>query len=92
MSDDWTLLCKVANETEAELLTGYLEHEGIEARVVGGSVPQYPIPLGQLGLTHVEVRRSDLARAEELLAKLPQAESDGGPFELAPDATADDDG
>jgi len=84
--DNWTELCRVANEIESQLVAGYLESFGIEVSVASNANRPYPENLGMLGAIKVRVQEKDLSKAQELLAELPQAEIADVP-ELAPDPT-----
>jgi len=86
---EWKQLCRVGNEVEGRLLAGYLEAEGIEINMLANRFPPYPENLGMLDAIIVRVPAEDLERAQELIAKLPQAEIDDVP-ELAEEETAEE--
>ena len=78
---DWVAVKAVPNETEAALLAGFLDSEGIPARVVDRSFHMTPtVENNELSPIAVAVRRDRLAEAEALLASresgFPAAEAD----------------
>jgi hypothetical protein len=78
---DWVAVKAVPNETEAALLAGFLDSEGIPARVVDRSFHMTPtVEDNELSPIAVAVRRDRLAEAEALLASresgFPAAEAD----------------
>jgi hypothetical protein len=68
MSDPIVAVAKYSNVLEAQLAKGYLEAEGIEARLTGDQAAG--LQMGALGgLVELYVRDSDAERAAELLAE-----------------------
>lgn len=77
---DWVAVMAVPNETEAALLAGFLDSEGIPARVVDRSFHMTPtVEDNELSPIAVAVPRDRLAEAEALLAsresEFPAAET-----------------
>lgn len=77
----WVAVKEVPNETEAALLAGFLENEGIPARVVDRSFHMTPtVENNELSPIAVAVPRDRLDEAEALLAGresgFPEAEAD----------------
>ena len=72
-TEDGTTLVEIAsasNSDEAELICGFLENEGIPARVEHADARSIlPTNLGQLGDVRVYVAQDDEARAMALLAQ-----------------------
>ena len=69
-TEDGTTLVEIAgasNSDEAELICGFLENEGIPARVEHADASLLPANLGQLGDVRVYVAQEDEARALALL-------------------------
>lgn len=69
-TEDGTTLVEIAsasNSDEAELICGFLENEGIPARVEHADASILPANLGQLGDVRVYVTQEDEARAMALL-------------------------
>ena len=69
-TEDGTTLVEIAsasNSDEAELICGFLENEGIPARVEHADASILPANLGQLGDVRVFVAQEDEARAMALL-------------------------
>lgn len=70
-TEDGTTLIEIAsasNSDEAELICGFLENEGIPARVEHADARSIlPANLGQLGDVRVFVAQEDEARAQALL-------------------------
>ena len=75
MSDELVRLTVVGSESEAALLCGYLESQGIEASYETGGIDQLPAAgLGgpYMGHQEVRVRASDLEAARAALESLPK--------------------
>jgi hypothetical protein len=69
-TEDGTTLVEIASASssdEAELICGFLENEGIPARVEHADASILPANLGQLGDVRVFVAQEDEARAMALL-------------------------
>ena len=86
VEESWVALEGVANETEAALLAGFLQSEGIPARVVDRSFHLTPTPEDHdLSPIAVAVPKDRFAEAEQLLASReaegpgPEPEEGGGP-------------
>jgi hypothetical protein len=84
--ESWVALEGVPNETEGALLAGFLESEGIPARVVDRSFHMTPMPEDEdLSPIVVAVPKDRRAEAEELLASReaegtgPEADDGDGP-------------
>jgi hypothetical protein len=73
--ENWVALQGVPNETEGAILAGFLESEGIPARVVDRSFHLTPMPEDEdLSPIAVAVPKDRFAEAEQLLAS---READG---------------
>lgn len=84
--ENWVAVEGVPNATEGALLAGFLESEGIPARVVDRSFHLTPMPEDEeLSPIAVAVPKNRLAEAEQLLAAReaegpgPEPEDGGGP-------------
>jgi len=84
--ESWVALEGVPNETEGALLAGFLQSEGIPARVIDRSFHMTPMPEDEdLSPIVVAVPEGRLVEAEELLASRetdgpgPEPEGGGGP-------------
>ena len=84
--ENWVALESVPNETEAAILAGFLESEGIPARVVDRSFHLTPMPEDEdLSPIAVAVPKDRFAEAEQLLASReaggtrPEPGDDDGP-------------
>lgn len=84
--ENWVALQGVPNETEAAILAGFLESEGIPARVVDRSFHLTPMPEDEdLSPIAVAVPKDRVAEAEQLLASReaegagPKPGDDDGP-------------
>jgi hypothetical protein len=69
LDDKWSALEGVANETDANLLVGFLESHGIPARVEDRSFHQAPAPDNDLSPISVTVPMARLTEAEAALEK-----------------------
>ena len=86
--ENWVALEGVPNETEAAILAGFLQSEGIPARVVDRSFHLTPMPEDEdLSPIAVAVPKDRFAEAEKLLASReaegagpePEPENGDGP-------------
>lgn len=66
---DWEIVETVGTDEEAALVAGYLESEGIAARVESLVFHQEPVTFGRLGEARVRVPVSEAGRARRLLAE-----------------------
>ena len=64
---NWTEVLKTDDESEATIVQGLLETEGIECRVESYRVSQLPVAIGKLGMITVMVKDSDYEKAKEIL-------------------------
>jgi hypothetical protein len=64
----WALLQIVNDETEAHLLQGLLQGQGIPCHIQSMRVPQYPLTIDGLGEIHVYVPEEELLDSKTLLA------------------------
>ncbi len=84
-SDNWVVVDKTSGRGPAEIIRGFLEACGIEARVVTEGIWEaIPLTVGALGEAQVLVRAS----VEEQALSLVQAYYDG---EVLPGEESDDD-
>jgi len=74
---DWEIVETVGTDEEAALIAGYLESEGVPARVESLLFHQEPVTFGRLGEVRIFVPGADVERARELLAGR-DAPSDAG--------------
>jgi hypothetical protein len=96
--ENWVVVEGVGSEAEAALVSGFLESEGIPARVVDRSFHLAPTPEDdELSPIGVAVPENRLREAEQALARreaaFPSAKGDGeavltdeGPVHVDPDA------
>lgn len=64
---DWTQLCTLSSESEAMLLQGYLESEGVPCSIESLVFHAEPFTFGPLANVRVHVLSTDCERAERLL-------------------------
>lgn len=67
--DPWTEVALLADDVEADLMRGFLESEGIEARIDNRKFHMEPVNFGDLTGVRVLTRNEDADRARNLLAK-----------------------
>ena len=65
--ESWTQVALLADDVEADLVRGFLESEGIEARIDNRKFHMEPVNVGDLTGVKVLVHEDDAARARELL-------------------------
>ena len=70
MSEEWAVLETVGNDNEARLIVGFLQSVDVECELESLRFTQEPVNFGRLSEIRLCVRRSDLERARELLAKV----------------------
>jgi len=73
-SDNPVPLTSVPTESEAIMIVGALEAEGMQATTIGGLTSGYRAEAP--GMVHVLVHPANLARAREILAEIEAAKSD----------------
>lgn len=68
-SDQWTLLCEMPGQLQAQILRGLLEAQGISVVLLSqeGVGDAYALTVGPLGLVPILVPHGDLERAHEIL-------------------------
>ena len=64
----WLEVFSTTDESEAVVLNGLLESEGIKCKIVSFKVPQFPVNINGLGLIKVEVVQEDVEKAYEILS------------------------
>ena len=69
MKDDWTEVAVLSDDVEADLIRGFLESEGIEARIDNRKFHMEPVNFGDLTGVRVLTRDEEAARARALLEK-----------------------
>jgi len=79
---DWEIVETVGTDEEATLVAGYLESEGVPARLESLVFHQEPVTFGRLGEVRIFVPAGDVERARRLLDErdVPsdgESESDG---------------
>lgn len=75
---DWVPVRTVSSETEARLIEGYLESEGIPCGLVSRVFHAEPVAFGSLGRVQVHVPAQHRDRAHLLLGKLEAQERQTG--------------
>ena len=71
--ETWAAAMEVTNESEAALIVGFLQNEGIPARTVNRSFHQTPTGDEDLSGIHIAVPESRLDEAQRILASRDQA-------------------
>ena len=69
MKDAWTEVAVLADDVEADLIRGFLESEGIEARIDNRKFHMEPVNFGDLTGVRVLTHDEEAARARALLEK-----------------------
>ncbi len=69
MPEDWALLASLGTEQEAMLMAGFLENQGVPARVESRLFRQEPVTLGQLGAARLLVPAERLEEARRLIER-----------------------
>lgn len=69
MAEDWVELEKVSNETEAAMIRGLLETEGIPCRIESQKTPGLPVNVGDLAVIRILVPAEHLLQARNHLAR-----------------------
>lgn len=65
---NWVEVFITYDPVEAEIVRNLLESGGIPVRVVSLRVGPYPVNIGRMGETRLQVRRRDVSAAEQALA------------------------
>lgn len=82
MLEGWSLLETLGTEPEALLMAGFLQNQGVPARVESLLFRQEPVTFGGLGVVRLFVPEERLAEAQRLLERrnrlaiLPRDEDD----------------
>jgi len=72
-TENWVEVLKTDDESEATIVQGLLETQGVECRVESYRVSQFPVAVGKLGQITVMVQDSDYENAKNLIdATRPQ--------------------
>ena len=72
-AENWIVVLTTDDESEATIVQGLLETEGVECRVESYRVSQFPVAIGKLGQITVMVQDSDFEKATKLIdATRPQ--------------------
>jgi|PersoiStandDraft_1058852.scaffolds.fasta_scaffold28663_2 hypothetical protein len=69
MSENWVPIANAANDEEAALIRGFLESEGIEARLDDRNFHMAPTNSEDLVLLRIVTSPADAPRARQLLQK-----------------------
>jgi len=69
MSQEWALLESLGTEQEAMLIAGFLENQGVPARVESRVFRQEPVTFGQLGAVGLLVPADRLEEARRLIER-----------------------
>ncbi|HNZ97860.1 MAG: hypothetical protein GX178_03805 [Acidobacteria bacterium] len=72
MSEEWRTVEVLGTEEEATLVAGFLENQGIPARIESLRFTQEPVNFGGLSEIRVHVPADRFAEAEALLASREQ--------------------
>jgi hypothetical protein len=65
--ENWMEVLNTDDESEATIVQGLLESEGVECRTESSRVSQLPVAIGKLGEITVMVKASDYEKARKLL-------------------------
>lgn len=65
---EWILFEVVNDETEAHLIFGLLQGQGIECRMQSMRIPQYPLTVDGLGEIRILVTEKELTEARRIVA------------------------
>jgi hypothetical protein len=69
---DWVEVFVTYDPIEAEIVRNLLESGGIRVRVVSMRVGPYPVNIGRMGETRLQVRRRDARAARQAISELQQ--------------------
>lgn len=74
--ESWIDIYTTYDESEAAIMQGLLEDEGIPCRVESSRVSQLPVAVGRMGEIKLLVHTADFEKAEKLLQATRAAEDD----------------
>lgn len=82
MKDSWELLTIVVGEIQAELILGLLKAQGVNANAVQeGAGKAYGLGVGPLGEIEITVPTTQLAQAQDILARYESGDIAASTFE-----------
>ncbi|HLB24920.1 MAG TPA: DUF2007 domain-containing protein [Nitrospirota bacterium] len=65
--EKWIDIYTTFDESEAEIMRGFFENEGIPCRIESSRVSQIPVSVGKLGEVTVFVHSADFEKAKKVL-------------------------
>jgi Putative prokaryotic signal transducing protein len=74
----WIDVYTTYDESEAAIIQGFLENEGIPCRIESSKVPQFPVSVGKIGEIKILVHPEDFAKAGKVM-EAARAEGPEGP-------------
>ena len=82
MKENWELLTLVVGEIQAELILGLLKAQGINVNAIQeGAGRAFGLGVGPLGEIEIRVPTSQLAKAQDILARYESGELAASTFE-----------
>ncbi len=66
-AENWMEVLRTVDESEATIVRGLLESEGVDCRAESSRVSQLPVAIGKLGEIMIMVKASDYEKAKKLL-------------------------
>ncbi len=63
----WTDIYTTYDESEAAIISGFLENEGISCRVESSKVSQIPVSVGKIGEIRILVHPEDFDKAAKIM-------------------------
>jgi hypothetical protein len=73
----WIDIYTTYDESEAAIIQGFLENEGIPCRIESSKVSQFPVSVGKIGEITVFVHPEDFAKAGKVMEAARAAEPEG---------------
>ena len=65
----WDVVAAVESEEEAEMMVGFLQARGVDARMDSAHSHEFPATVGVLGVVRIEVPAGQGAEAQQALAE-----------------------
>jgi hypothetical protein len=75
--EDWTEIYFTYDDSEAGIIKGILESEGIKVIVKSMKITPYPVSIGRMGEVRIMVRQEDAGKAERILKEMEESSGNG---------------
>ena len=75
--EDWIELLCTYDETEAQIVKGIIESEGIEVVCKSLKISPYPVNIGRIGEVRLLVKAGDLQKSQDIIKIMQDNQEEG---------------